>query len=68
MDCTPKKVAVIGEVAVSGGSTVNLCRISLTGLQQVKIFRRELEPTESHPRATGHHEETRDHTHSSGHA
>ena len=33
MDCPSKKVAVSGEVAVSGGSTVNLCRISFTGLQ-----------------------------------
>ena len=28
-----KKVAVSGEVAVSGGSTVKLCHISFTGLQ-----------------------------------
>ena len=33
MDCPPKKVVVSGEVAVRGGSNVDLCRISLTGLQ-----------------------------------
>ena len=33
MDCPSKKVAVSGEVAVSGGSTVKLCHISFTGLQ-----------------------------------
>ena len=33
MDCPPKKVAVSGEVADSGGSTVKLCHISFTGLQ-----------------------------------
>ena len=39
-----------------------------TGLQSSKAFRCELEPSDAHPRGTGHHEETRDHSYLSGHA